>query len=306
MASRILAVIAALGMIAGAYVYRYGTPGEDGDGGGGGGRGATAGVVICAAELGSVCEALPGSTVEPAGETARRLISARSASAAGVSGWVVPGPWPAMVDEGRRLASRAPLFDDDREVLASTQLVAVARKGQLPSTCPVTWRCLGDAAQDPGFRLGGESPSTSIGLFVRAAALGGYFDTTDYATNDLQDTPDAQTWLDNLDNRIRSARGFGAGTLESFVLQRGSARVFLTSGAAARSLEANPDFDVVTPAMATRLVVTFTPTAGRGATIDADAVERRLLATGYQQAGPAQVDEGLPSAGVLLALSEVG
>ena len=38
--------------------------------------------------------------------------------------------------------------------------------------------------------------------------------------------PDARTWLGNLNQVGRKAPGFGAGSLESFRLQRGSASVY--------------------------------------------------------------------------------
>ncbi len=306
--TRLLAVVAALGMIGGAFVYRYGLPGDGGGGGSADGAGAAAGAhVYCAAELGSVCDTVTDATVEPASVTAAALVKARSAGAAGISGWLVPGPWPAMVDEGRRLTSKAPLFASSTRSLATTPLVAVARKEQLPAACvPATWRCLGDAAQDPNFRIGGEPRSTAAGLFARAAALGGFFDKADYAINDLDETPDARPWSENLENRLSAAAGFGARSLDSFVLQQGSARVYLTTGAAAAGLQGNAQFEVVTPTAPARIVAGFTPTATRAGRIDEARVRDALTAEGWAGAGPGAANEGLPSPGVLLALSEVG
>jgi hypothetical protein len=303
--SRVLAVLAAVGMIAGAYVYRYGLPGDgaatDDQ------RGQDAGGIVCASELGTVCDAVAGATVEPAATTADRLIAAASARAAGVGAWVVAAPWPQMVDEARALGSRAPVFAGEPDALASTSLVAVARRGQLPAACtPPSWRCLGDAAQDPAFRIAADGRATTFGLFARAAALGGFFGNADYATNDLDEQPDARTWLDNLERRLDAAPGFGARSLDSFVLQQGSASVYLTSGAAAARLTGNAQFEVVVPQEPVTVVsVIATPVDG-AADLDRDDVRDALEAAGWSRVSGNATTTGLPSPGVLLALSEVG
>jgi hypothetical protein len=306
--ARILAVVAALAMVFGAFVYRYGVPGGGGNGDtNGDGRSVGDRNIVCASELGdAVCAAVgDGVVVEPAAVTAKRLLAARGLGDAGVAGWVAPGPWPAMVDSGRELASKTPLFaiGGARVGLSSTALVAVARKGQLPAGCdPTTWKCLGDAAQDPTFRVGADAISSATGVLVRAAALSGYFGRSDYATNDLDEDVGARPWLDNLNNRLAAAAGFGAGSLQSFVLQQGSARVYLTTGANARDLV---PFDVRTPTPAVRVVTAFTPTASGGGRVDASALRRELRTAGWADVQPTSKDEGLPSPGVLLALSEV-
>lgn len=306
MAARLLAVLAAIGMIAGAFVYRYGLP-VDGDDDGGRGRDDAAGAVVCASELGRVCESLTGATVEPAATTAGRLIGAASGRAAGLGAWVVAAPWPQMVDDARALGSRAPLFADDREALASTPLVAVARRGQLPAACATpTWRCLGDAAQDPAFRIGADGRSTTFGLFARAAALGGFFGTADYATNDLDEQPEARTWIDNLERRLAAAPGFGARDLDGFILQQGSASVYLTSGAAAARLAGNPQFEVAVPPEPVTVVAVVASPASGATDVDGGRLRAALEGAGWSPVGGNATTTGLPSPGVLLALSEVG
>lgn len=308
MVARLLAMIGALGMIFGAYVFRYGMPGGDGDGadGPGGGSGGEA-AIVCAAELGTaVCDTIVGATVEPAAETAARLIGAPSARAAGVGGWVVPGTWPVMVDEARALKSRSELFAGGRTSLASTPLVAVSRKGQLPPACaPLTWRCLGDAAQDPNFRIGADPRTNAFGLFVRSSAIVGYLGNDEFGINDLRDDPAADTWYANLEQRLAAAPNFGARDLQSFVLQQGSARVYLTTGAAARDLRRNAGFDVGVPAETTVIAAGYwKPDGGRD--LDTRNVAGALVDDGWERVQPAFVGTGLPSPGVLLALSEVG
>ncbi len=298
MAKRLLAVVLAVGMVVAAFAYRssrdpQAAAGRDRAGGG---------AIVCAQELGPVCEAVPDAVVEPAGVTADRLIATRRGDV-DVSGWLVPGPWPAMVDEARRLAKRPALFESKARGLAATPLVAVARKGQFPADCGVrvSWRCLGDAAQQQSaFRIGGEPAGTSSGLFLRAAALSGYFGRSDYAINDVEEQPDAQAWFDNLNLRLAAAPGFGAGSLASFVLQQGSANVFLTLKAAVAGAQVNEGFEVQTPEPPVTLAVSYTATR-EDADPDTDAVTEALKLAGWT-VGPNASTKGLPSPGVLLAL----
>jgi hypothetical protein len=315
--ARVLALLAAIAMIAGAFVYRYGSP-FDGDGGGPspGGDGEAA-VVVCAAELGAeVCDAVDADgrdvVVEPAATTADRLIAARGFADAKVAGWLAPGPWPAMVDEQRRLASRPVLFASKGRSIAETPLVVVSRKGQnpaVPAGCDpaaVTWRCLGDAGQQPTLRIGADPASSSSRLFLRAAALNGLFGRSDWATNDLdappEGTPDPLAWLGNLDRRFSEAAGFGARSLDSFVLQQGSASHFLTTGAEAKRAPGDR-FDTRTPAPAARIAAAYTAAARGGTQIGTDDVATKLGAAGWTVKPDAKT-EGLPSPGVLLALRE--
>jgi hypothetical protein len=235
--------------------------------------------------------------------TADRLIKVRSAAEADVAGWLAPGPWPAMVDDARTRSSKSALIAKSATGLASAPLVAVIRKPSAHSACTadVTWKCLGDAAQPTTFRIGADAPTTSSGLFIRAAAVSGFFGSTNWAINDLDEQPEARGWLDNLNQRLAQAPGFGAGSLESFRLQRGSAAVYLSGGAAANSQSGNVDFDVRIPTPAVTVAVTFTP-AERGARdVDTGPLRDPLRAAGWKVQSGAKT-EGLPSPGVLLAL----
>jgi hypothetical protein len=318
MIARVLAVLAALAMIVGAFVYRYGSPFDGGSGNGHGdgsnGTGSAEPAVVCAAELGQdVCDAIDAGgrrvVVEPAATTADRLIKARGFGDADVAGWLAPGPWAAMVNEGRRLGSKAVLFNSKGRNLADTPLVAVSRKGQvLPGCDPaaVTWRCIGDASQQPATRIGADPPSSSSRLFLRAAALDGLFGNATWATNDLdappEGTPDPNTWLGNLDQRLGQAPGFGAPTLGDFVVKPGSVTVFLTTGAAATGAPAS-SFDARTPTPAVKIAATYTAAAQGGHQIDTDRAAKALATAGWTVQSGAK-NEGLPSPGVLLALRE--
>lgn len=302
MAARVLAVLAAVAMIGGAFVYRYGVPGgADGSGGGGGGSGK----LLCAAELGeAVCDALGDDvTVEAAAATADRLISVRSAAEADVAGWLAPGPWPAMVDAERERTTLPKLFAVTGATLASAPIVAVTRKGQAVPGCEgeFTWKCLGDAAQSDQFRVGGDAPSTSDGLFLRAAALSGFFGKSDFFVNDIDEDPAARTWYEALNARLAAAAGFGAASLPDFVAKQGSANAYVAGGAAAAFIGGNVSFDVRTPSPPVTIAVTFTPAARGARDVDAGPLRDRLREAGWRVQSPAKT-QGLPSPGVLLAL----
>ncbi len=102
-------MIAALAMVVGVFAYRYGLPGTDSSPGG------STSSVLCASELGAACDAAGAKTVEPATAAAKRLLGAGTRAEVG-GGWLSPGPWPAIVDEGRQLASRPALFAERRGV----------------------------------------------------------------------------------------------------------------------------------------------------------------------------------------------
>lgn len=301
MLNRVLAVVVALAMIGSAVVYRSSRHSASSGSGSLSSVPAAAGQIVCAAELGpDVCGSLPdGHVVEPAAATADRLAKARNSQEVGVAAWLAPGPWGEMVDAGRQ---GQPSLFRSKTSLAHTPLVAVARKGQLPPGCgsAVTWKCVGDAAQDPAFRLAGDQ-STGTSVFLRAAAVGGFLSRTDYASNDLEG--EASTWLGNVNLRLAAAPGFGAPSLAQFLINQGSARAFLTLGAAAAAAPGS-SFDVVTPTPAAAIGAVLVRTSLPSAEISESAVVKALVGSGWE-AGPLRGEDGLPSPGVLLALREM-
>lgn len=300
MAARVLAVVAAVAMIVAAVAYRSSRDSSDT---------VSAGspdvrvAVVCASELGSVCDALAGATVEPAAVTADRLLDARSAAEGGVAAWLAPGPWAAMVEAGRATGARPKLFTGRPEALAHTDLVAVVRKGQLPPACAgaASWKCIGDAAQEPAFRIGGDPAGHAIGLFVRAAALSGFVGNTTFGSNEIEDA--AAGWLANVNTRLAAAPRLGAGSLQDFLLKPGSASVYLTTGAAASAVP-TATFEVVTPTPAARIEAVLVRTANADADVSVAEVTSALRQAKWD-AGRLSGDDGLPSPGVLLALREV-
>lgn len=298
MASRLLAVLAAVGMVAGAFVYRYGMPG--GDGSDDAGPGASGATIYCAKELGSaVCDAVPDAEVESTERTAARLIEARSASDAGVAAWITPGPWAEIVEA--ELATKTSLLEPSK-VLATSPLVVVTRKAQPIAGCPetVTWRCIGDAAQVVSFRLAADPGSTPAGLFTRAAALGGFVESTDYPINDLEEVPNASSWLDNLDRKLDGAGSFGAGSLDQFLITPGAATGYITTKATIDASKTS-NFVVAAPAPEARVLAMVARATGSKIRIDEGRLREALESAGWSL-DPPKPDDGLPSPGVLAAL----
>lgn len=187
---RVLALVAAAGMIAGSLAVRARLDrGQE--------ERANPLRLVCAAELGPACDALDRSrarvTREPAGTTAERLGRSTEADP-GVDGWLVTSPWPQIVDGRRRAAQLAPLFTDVTPPLARSPLVLVAQRAladRLAPRCggPVGWKCLGEAAAAPGGpKPGHADPATDgLGTLVIGQATAAFFGRGDLSTADLDD-----------------------------------------------------------------------------------------------------------------------
>jgi hypothetical protein len=186
--------------------------------------------LVCADELAAACLALDEATggleitIEPAGVTFARLTAVPDADLddAGLDGWLVPDPWPAMVDSTRARSQLRPVFDTETTPLGRSPLVIAARddrarvlrNGRCAGT--IAWPCLGDVAGDSWDDIGGDSawgtvkighadPITSAtGLLVLAQAASEFLGGTGYSRDDL--AGDAfLTWLTRLEASAPSA-----------------------------------------------------------------------------------------------------
>lgn len=167
--------------------------------------------LVCSDELVSACLALDDTTggvditIEPAGVTFARLTTLPDSELAdpGLDGWLVPDPWPAMVDSTRARSQLRPVFDRDTVALARSPLVIVARDDRArvlrdgPCAGTVAWPCLGQVAGDPwddlngsaswgSVKIGHADPTASAtGLLVLAQAASEFLGTTEYSRDDL-------------------------------------------------------------------------------------------------------------------------
>jgi hypothetical protein len=189
---RLLAVVAAAAMVAGSIAIRSRLDRRAED--------RTNPLrVVCAAELGMVCDALRRTsarvTVEPAPRTADRLARAENPE---VDGWLVPAPWPQIVDGRRRQATLPPLFGDVSQPLARSPLVIVMSR-TVAERCPSGWKCLGDAAARKLAKPGHPDPGdNAFGALIVGQAAAAYFNRTDLSTFELDD-PGFAAWFQALE-----------------------------------------------------------------------------------------------------------
>ena len=188
--SRLLALLVALALIAGAVVIRNAIeddePVEDG-------RQAVM-HLVCPPEVARACEGLGlryEVTIEDAAVTADRLSTVAEPD---VDLWLALQPWPAIVEEERARIGLGALFDEV-DAVARSRLVAVAPE----SAGACDWRCLG--AGD--LTLGSRRLDSGLGLLHLGAAASGYFDGSGFATNDFD--PAFRSWLATLLDHVSAA-----------------------------------------------------------------------------------------------------
>ena len=187
--SRVVAVVVAVGLIVGAILFRQAI---DEDDGGTNPEGRPTIEVACAEEVRDACENLGfGARYDIVVEDAALTATGLSVPAGPtVDIWVVPAPWPGIVDDNRVRAGHEPLFDD-----ATVEHVGRSRLGILgPEDLDgCDWRCIGDRVGAGDLRVGGRAAGTALGTLHLGALATGWFGTADFATNDFDGA--FTTWL---------------------------------------------------------------------------------------------------------------
>jgi hypothetical protein len=295
---RLLALLGAVALVAGAIAIRQLLVDDDNGGGGGGGGGNGDGgefVVACVSELEDACRAMAAEegvevVVEDAGDTMDKLV----AGDAGYDGWITLAPWAEIVE----FARPEDALGTPSQPTASTELVLA-----VPDTSDVcdpdpTWLCLGDTAADVGL----PPRTTAIGLLLVGNAATGYFGTSDIATNDF--TPEFDDWLGNLTANDGSSdplrellRAFPPTLVFDAVGTTGAQYEQEVPGsrAADRLPAVDPD------PLATANVVVVPVDGGDVADLASSAaLIDALTESGWSQGGPDAT--GLPSSGVLYDL----
>ncbi|MGQ0519597.1 MAG: hypothetical protein ACT4PX_00415 [Actinomycetota bacterium] len=338
MAARVLAVLAAVAMVAGAVAVRDRLDDRAE-------RRTTTLRLVCASELAPVCEALEAepdrdvvTTVEPAAVTAERLTGLAAGAALDLDGWLVPGPWPQMVADARRRAGQeAPLGAGP--VLARSPVVLAVWKDRAAVLAPRCqnggpgWKCLGEVAGQPWEPIGGRPdwgpvkpglplPSGAVGLAVRGAATAAWFGRVDLSSADLDDGG-YRDWLSRLE---RSQPSSPVSPLEAMLLKGPAAfdavgTVEAEAGPLlARSARPDkPDLLYPSPVATADVVLGASPTsAGRllAGLVSGPVGREALAAAGWRVPGvaaargvpatpPLPAGDGLPPRGFLAALRVV-
>jgi hypothetical protein len=276
--------------------------------------------IACVTELRDACDAImkqhPEITirVEDAATTAQALAK----EAGGIDGWLTLEPWPDIVNE----LAQNPIFKSETSIASTPLVIAMVkqRANVLASNCPngvVGWKCLGDRVGKPWTDLTGGVPAwgnvtvgnppltSATGLLLFGNAATGYFGRTNISTNDFDD-PSFMAWRTKLKMTFMDVDPFG-----EFVTQLPAkfSGVGVTSAEEKGNVGTKADqVMVVNPTPPASAVVTLAP-VGTGSR--ADEVSRVANSASLQDTlrfegwsvGDIPKDTGLPTPGVLLALS---
>lgn len=293
--SRVLAVLAAIALIAGAVLVR-GMLDDDDGGEGRGGRDGGPVRVVCGDELQAACDALRSPYEVTTEDTAAMAATLRTADGddPGVDVWVVPWPWPEIVDGDRERAGLPRLFGDPVN-LGRSPLAAIVPE----SIGPCDWACVGQRATDD-LRVGGRPLDSGVGVLHLAAFTAGRLGTTTYASNDLDAA--TQSFVRGLADAVDGV----ANPVTRLLQIRASYDVALTHRVEAETVLAGASEDrragleVTYPDPVVSLVAVAAPVGDRSVP--------EGLGVGLRSAGweaPSDAPNGLPPAGVLTALLEV-
>jgi hypothetical protein len=217
-AKRLLAILAAAAMVAGAWFVRTkvldkkstsitdgSTPTQP----------ATPGAAlafVCIPELEPLCRATGNPfTVEPAGTTLTTISTAINPNIV----WVTLSPWPEMADAARKRSGLAPLPTDSRQNIGSSPVVIALpsdRVAPLKIACgDLAWKCIGEKVNRPWKEIGGQpawqdvtfrhkDPLTSAeGLSALGASLAARVGRTDLSSADFSSN-DIRSWTNQLES----------------------------------------------------------------------------------------------------------
>lgn len=262
---------------------------------------------------------------------------------AGYDGWLAPNPLPEMLRDERDRAGLSPVLAESTATLARSPLVVAAwgeRADALAPSCEdesITWRCIGDHAGEAWADVGGQptwgdvepgfaSPQDdSLGILVAGQASTSFFGDAGFASNDF-DTDGFRGWLRNLEDSVpRFPSTVGTPLVQMLTLGPSSYDfVGTTEAETAREVAGTRDEEAVVvlyPApMATADVVLAPIDGAPGAErlteiLESSQAAAALNGAGWRVEGETPIDgvgdqdlpddDGLPRAGVLLALRQL-
>jgi hypothetical protein len=316
----VLAVIAAVGLIAGALYVRTALI-EGDDPAPTPAAGPSGGPVVDLEDLVVACDATLREAC-PAGSDRldlAGLLAAFQAEPVAHDVLVAPTAVVDLIEQSR--TSRAVLADD-RVVVATTPLVlatAVALDEVVADACPtVTWACAADLVVAGSLVPAVTDPTrTTVGLTAFAALTGGFLDTSTYSTNVLSGSG-FFTWLDAVGEQVPTA----SDPLSDLILfngARNTAAVVTEAqavDAVARAATNVPDLAWPSPLAVLQVAAVGVGGADPGAVAEVGrVVGDELVDAGWRAADGAVVSDGtppldpaapgLPSGGVLFSLREL-
>jgi hypothetical protein len=332
-AARLLALIAAAVMVVGSLAVRSRLDEGSGDGGGGNdGNGGGALRLVCSTELAPVCEALEEDltvSVEPAATTAARLSKDSGDGPSSLDGWLVPSPWPEIVQASRQRAGLEPQLEAGPTLARSPLVLAVwpDRLNVLRQRClggqgQVTWQCWGEVSGQPAAQVkpGHADVDEAVGLATVGAATAGFFGRADLVRADLEENDSYRSWLASLERAVPTFRP-SAGTAVRDMLLKGPAAFDAVGTTEAEAVPlvvaaARPVKPVViypSPVTTVDVVLATVPgsrakrlSAAVGGDTGLDAlaaggwrVPKRRPANGIPSQPDLPVSSGLPDAGIL-------
>ena len=219
---RLLALLGALVMVGAAIGIRALI--DDGTGGGAQPSGRKP-VLLCATDLEAACRTLAAETgirieIAPAGDTVAELSALADADrpSVGYDGWLTFARDVEIVRDARERNALAPILGPPQGPLARSPLVLAvwhSREQVLARHCggSVTWRCVGDVADTPWSRLGGEAgwgdvkpghddpATTGEGLAVIGQAAAQWFGRNDLSLLDYEDDGFLE-WFSRLERAV--------------------------------------------------------------------------------------------------------
>lgn len=237
--ARLLAIIVAVGLVAGAFFLRGRVAGDD-DGGsdtsgerpGGDDEEPSAGFrVLCDEDLGAACDAVraldgvdrEAFDVLPAGEA----VEAMSTGVGAFDAWVTLDPLPGVLDA----AAGSPVAGDGSVALASSDVAVLTYDDdRLGCAAATDWTCLATAAG--GNDVGLPDLDTATGIAVLGHAAVGLLGKADFGIGEVRN---AEETVDQLDALLESgAPRPTADQVDTLLVQQGSYDAAVTTLALAR------------------------------------------------------------------------
>lgn len=311
--ARLLAVLAAVVLVVGAFVLR-GAIGDDdsspsADPGGPRRDGQTF-RVLCDDDLGAACDVLAAETPDDVEMvTAGEALALLSGEEGDYDAWITLDPWPEMLAQTGE-AGRAVAVTDPVPLASSPLALLVDVYATDCNSAPVTWACVAEPADPP---MGIADPRTATGALTVAAAVAGLEGLTDFGTNTITD--EVRTEVADLLADVGAARDRSVADQAGDLLQPGSFSAVFTPRGRAEKLANSPQgrirsLSAVALETSVTLGVVLVGIGPRGG----DALVALESAATGQTVGQAFTDEGwagaqrrtsgLPAPDVIFALHE--